>query len=171
MATLALIRRAVVDEHKWITPEEFTRYWALVLMAPGINLLGLTILIGKKLGGSKGISVALIGLMLPSVVMTIALTALYARAQHFQLMRSALTGIIPATVGVGIFTGGQIALPVLQKSVTLGKRSVLIALLILVGSGAAEAIAHFPVAGILLCSASIGAVAQFAGAPERNTSS
>src|SRR4029078_4412747 len=35
-ATLYLIRRAAVEQHGWLTDEEFTRYWGICQIAPGI---------------------------------------------------------------------------------------------------------------------------------------
>src|SRR5258708_38822999 len=69
-ATLALIQRAVVENYRWIAADEFTRYWALCQIAPGINLFALTLLIGRKTGGAMGAAAALAGLLLPSVRIT-----------------------------------------------------------------------------------------------------
>jgi len=166
-ATLALIRRAVVDDLKWITPVEFTSYWALVVMVPGINLLGLTILIGRQIGGAKGVAIALAGLLLPSVTITIVLTALYAKVQRSHLIVSALGGVIPATIGVGFVTGLQIARPVLASCVKRGALSLVVAFTIMIGSGVLEALAHWPVVAILITSGSLGALTQFAGIPQK----
>src|SRR5258708_37330949 len=74
-STLLLIRQAFIEKHAWVQEEEFVRFWSLCLMTPGINLVGLTILIGRKLGGVRGIVASLTGLLLPSAVITCLLTA------------------------------------------------------------------------------------------------
>lgn len=102
--TLTLIRRNVVEQQGWLSEAEFTRDWALVQIVPGINLLGLTILIGRRVAGAKGVALALLGLLLLSVTLTILLTALYERIQHLEVVRAALRGVIPATVGLGLLT-------------------------------------------------------------------
>ena len=161
MATLALIRRAIVDDHRWISPEDFARYWALVLMVPGINLLGLIILVGNKIGGAKGVCLALFGLLFPSVTITILLTAAYAKVEHAHLIVSALSGVIPATVGIGIFTGGQIAWPVLKDSWKRGLSPAIVAGSLFIGSGIAEGFSHhLPVVVILLSCAVLGALSR-----------
>ena len=81
-ATLALIHRAFVERNRWIPEAEFTRDWSLCQIAPGINLFALTILIGRRLDGVRGILLSLFGLLLPSVVLTILITAFYARLQR-----------------------------------------------------------------------------------------
>ncbi|MEO7719226.1 MAG: chromate transporter [Capsulimonas sp.] len=156
-ATLTLIRRAVVEEQGWVSAEEFARFWALVQLAPGINLLALTILIGRKTGGALGIAVSLFGLLFPSVTITILLTAGFARVAHASLTQEALSGIVPAVVGLGLVTVWQIAKPPLVQSRAEGKDSVFLALLLIVGSMAAAWRQHVPVVLILMSAAVLGA--------------
>ena len=158
VATLALIRQAVVEQHKWLPESEFARYWALVQAAPGINLLALTILIGRRLGGWRGIGVCMLGLLLPSVTITILLTAGYTRIQNLPLMRAVLRGIVPATVGVGLVTAIQMARPPLADSRREGAASFAVALSILFASALAAFWRHIPVVLILCAAGSVGAV-------------
>ena len=140
LATLALIRREFIEVRGWITPDEFTRYWALVTAAPGINLLALTILIGRKTGGTVGVAVALAGLLTPSVPITILLTAAYAHIRDVHWVRSAVRGIVPATVGVGVTIMAQTALPVLRSAMRQSKAAAFTALAILIVSASAIAV-------------------------------
>lgn len=114
MATQLLIRRAFVERHGWITAEEFARWWAICPLSPGINLLGLTVLIGQRLGGALGVVVSLLGLLLPSVSITIVMTASYAAIRAEPLVEAALRGVVPATVGLGLFLCWQLAGPLLR---------------------------------------------------------
>ncbi len=158
MATLALLRKAVVDEQRWLTDVEFARFWALVQLAPGINLLALIILIGRKTAGVRGIFLALLGLLLPSVGITLLLTATYAHVQQAPLVREALSGIIPAVVGLGLVTAWQIARPPLRQSRRAGWGSLSLSLLLLAASGLAAGGSHLPVLLILCGAGGIGAV-------------
>ncbi len=124
-ATLALIRQAVVERHRWMPEAEFTREWTLVQAAPGINLIAMTILIGRRLAGWRGIAICMIGLLLPSVTVTILLTAGYAHIQRLSLMRAALRGIVPAAVGMGALTAYQMARSPLMEARREGKFSFL----------------------------------------------
>src|SRR5215813_12053791 len=65
-ATLFLIRKAAVEQYQWLTDEELSRYWGICQIAPGINILGLVILIGFRISGVLGAALALGGLLLPS---------------------------------------------------------------------------------------------------------
>ena len=149
MATLTLLRQAAVEQEQWVTETEFTRFWSLVQLAPGINLLALTTLIGRKVGGAKGVFLALLGLLLPSVGITVLLTAAYTHIQHAPIVQHILSGIIPAIVGVGLVTAWQIARPPLEQSRRLGRSSFLLSLVLIGGSIFAARLGHLPVVVIL----------------------
>src|SRR5579862_1356684 len=72
-ATLALIRQEFVTKNEWITEERFLRDWSLCQLAPGINLIALSILIGKRTMGGLGVLISLGGMLLPSAFLTILL--------------------------------------------------------------------------------------------------
>lgn len=99
-STQLLIRRAFVEQHQWVEDDEFNRFWNLCQFTPGINLLALTVLIGRKLGGPWGIVVALAGLLLPSATITCVLAAGFVAVQHSVTVHAALRGVIPATAGI-----------------------------------------------------------------------
>ena len=153
-ATLALIRRAVVERHGWITDAEFVRDWALCQVTPGINLLGLTILIGRRLAGGAGIAVCLLGLLLPSVTITVLLTAFYGHYRGLPTVRAAVRGVIPATAGLGLLTAWSLARPLLAASRREGRRSLTVGLGLLVVSGVAVAVWRPPVV-LILCAAGL----------------
>ncbi len=106
-STLLLIRQAFIEKHAWVEEEEFLRFWSLCLMAPGINLIGLTILIGRKLGGVRGVVASLTGLLLPSAVITCLLTAGFKAVEH-QLIVFKITVVLvllcAALLGASIFS-------------------------------------------------------------------
>ncbi|HLK58318.1 MAG TPA: chromate transporter [Chthonomonadaceae bacterium] len=161
IATLALIRQAVTERHRWMTDVEFTRDWALVQVAPGINLLALTILIGRRVRGVPGIFVALAGLLLPSVAITLLLTAGYARIRGLAVVQAALRGIVPAIVGLGLLTGAQMARSLLVLSRREGSTSLAVGFLILLGGAFATALWGVPVLLILLLGGVAGALWQW----------
>lgn len=161
-ATLALIRRAVVDEHRWLTDAEFVRAWALCQVAPGINLLGLTVLIGRRLAGGVGVALCLLGLLLPSVAITVLLTACYARFRDLPAVHAAVRGVIPATVGIGLVTAYQMAFPLLAAGRREGHGRLLLGLALLAGSGLVVAALHLPVVGVLCAAGAVGALVHWA---------
>ncbi len=160
-ATLYLIRRAVVEQHKWIPDAEFARDWALCHIAPGMNLLGLTILIGRRLAGARGIALCLLGLLLPSVTITIIITALYARIRDLAVVQAALRGVIPASVGLGALMAVQLARPLLAESRSERRASLLLSGALLIGTGLAAGLTRLPVVLILCASGGISALLRW----------
>ncbi len=157
-ATLFLIRRAVVEQHHWVSEGAFTRDWALCQAAPGINLLCMTILLGRQVAGLPGALVAMAGLMLPSVAITIVMTALYADLRNLSMVQAALRGIVPATVGMGLLLSTNMARPLLASSRRESASSLSVGILLLVGSAAAVQFWHLPVIVVLCAAGAIGAL-------------
>jgi len=157
-ATLALIRREVVDRNKWMDDSEFVKDWALCQISPGINLLGMTILLGRRLGGTPGIAIALFGLLFPSTVITVVITAFYAHFKDLATVRAALHGVIPATVGLGLLTAFKMVWPLLQTSKREGGGPLAFACALAVGAGLAVAAANAPVVLVLCAAGGLGAL-------------
>jgi chromate transporter len=165
-ATLFLIRRTSVEQYGWLSAEEFTRDWALVQAAPGINLLGMTILVGRRVAGLLGGIVALIGLMLPSVTITILMTALYADLRNLPVIQAALHGIVPATVGLGLLLTTNMARPLLESSKRESSFSFIVSLVILFGSALAVVLFDLPVLLVLLCAGLLSGLTMWAHATQ-----
>src|SRR6266571_8589399 len=115
-STTLLIQRAFIDKHKWLSMEEFMQLWNLCILTPGINLVALTVLIGRKLGGAWGIVVSLAGLLLPSSTITCLITAGFASVQHLPVVQEILRGVVPATAGIMLLVGLNFALPLIRRS-------------------------------------------------------
>ncbi len=158
MATLFMIRRAAVEQQQWLTAGDFTRDWALCQAAPGINLICMTILIGRQVAGIPGALVAVFGLLLPSVTITITMTALYATFRDSTLLQSALHGIVPATVGLGLLLSASMARPLLAASRRESLLSLVVSIGLLVGSAVALLVWHLPVILVLCTAGFIGAM-------------
>jgi chromate transporter len=159
MVVLALIQRAA-EKHGWVTEAEFSRDWALVQTAPGINLLGFAILLGRRVDGARGVVLALCGLLLPSAAATLLLTALYGRFATHPTIRAALNGLLPATVGLGLITAWKMVRPPLLDSQKEGAASLGVSVGLLAGSAVAASLAgnRLPVAVLLVVGGVVAAV-------------
>ena len=156
--TLYVMRQVAVVEQQWLTDEEYTQYWGMVQIAPGINLLGQTVLIGNRVDGLWGALGALCGLLVPSVVITIAITAGYATIRTNPLVIAAVHGIIPATVGIGMVLAFQMLQPALRASKHDGPRSLAVSLLIVLSAPAVLVWAGVPAVLVLWGAGLIGAI-------------
>lgn len=128
--TLYLMRKVSVEEQHWITDEEYANYWGIVQIAPGINILGQTILIGYRIAGVVGAIMALAGLLIPSVAITIVITAAYTIVREQPVINAVLRGIIPATVGVGLLLALQMIWPPLRTSRHEGRSTLVLSIIV-----------------------------------------
>src|SRR5580693_3730135 len=51
---LAWSRRMMVEERKWLTPEQFNETYALCAFLPGGNILNFSVVFGARFGGVRG---------------------------------------------------------------------------------------------------------------------
>ena len=137
-----LLRRALVDQHHWVSEDEFVRDWAICQACPGINLLCFTILAGRRIAGWRGIFLCLVGLIFPSATVTVVITAFYAHIRDLAQVKDALRAVIPATVGLGLLAAWDIARSPLGESKRDGTNWLVFAVLLLGGSTALFAWLH-----------------------------
>lgn len=114
-STTLLIQRTFIERRRWLTMEEFTRLWSLCLLTPGINLIAVTALIGRRFGGARGMAASLAGLLLPSATITCLLAALFVRVEHSAVVHAALRGVVPATAGVMALVAVNFARPLVRE--------------------------------------------------------
>jgi len=114
-STTFLIQRAFIQKHRWLSMEEFLHLWNLCILTPGINLVALTVLIGKKLGGTWGIVVSLAGMLLPSAAITCLLAVIFKQIEQVAAVQAVLRGVIPATGGIMLLVGLNFALPLIRR--------------------------------------------------------
>jgi len=119
-STTLLIQRVFIEQRRWLSMEEFLRLWNLCLLTPGINLIALTILLGKKLGGTRGIIASLAGLLLPSATITCLLAALFVQIEQVPAVQEVLRGVVPATGGIMLLVGLNFARPLIQSAYKAG---------------------------------------------------
>lgn len=157
-STTLLIQRTFIDQRHWLSMEEFLRLWNLCLLTPGINLIALTILLGKKLGGTRGIIASLAGLLLPSATITCLLAALFVQIDQQAAVQAALRGIIPATGGIMLLVGLNFARPSLQKAAKTGLGFVLMGSGLLIASALAIILVKLSVIVVVLGSICLGVI-------------
>lgn len=147
-STLLLIQRAFIEKYGWVSSDEFLRLWNLCQLTPGINLIATAILLGKKLGGTRGIIASVAGMLLPSATITCLLAAFFLQVEGLAAVQAALRGVIPATGGIMLVVAYNFARPFIRDARRLGLiYAATIAAFVLVG---ALAIIKFNVPAILV---------------------
>ncbi len=117
--TLYLMRLYLVDRFRWVTAREFLEDWALSRVSPGIHLVANAGLLGRRLDGLRGVAVATASLVIPASVIAALITAGYALVRDQPLVRAALAGIEPVTLGLTV----GMNLTLVRATVRRGKRA------------------------------------------------
>jgi chromate transporter len=157
-STTFLIQHAFIDKYGWMTIEEFTNFWSLCVFTPGINLVALTVLIGRKLGGTRGIFASLVGLLVPSAGITCLLAAGFKLVQNNAIVQAVLRGVIPATAGIMLLVGLRFAQPLFSLARQEGLLSLLVSTIITLACASAIVIFQISVIPVLLCAALVGTI-------------
>src|SRR5258707_15420762 len=97
---LAWSRRIMVDERRWLTPEQFNETYALCSFLPGPNIVNFSVIFGSRIRGPLGGLVALVGLLGPPTALIIVIGALYAHYGDLPALRRALIGVTAAAAGL-----------------------------------------------------------------------
>ena len=99
-AALPLIQSLVVDQHAWLTLEEFSNLIVIAEMTPGPIAVNSATFVGLRLAGIGGAIVATFGGILPSLVMVSILSWLYMRYRKENTMQTVLSSLRPTVVGL-----------------------------------------------------------------------
>ncbi|WLA95932.1 chromate transporter [Bradyrhizobium elkanii] len=112
---LVWARRAIVEQHRWMTAEEFNETFALCHFLPGPNIVNLSVVFGSRFRGIAGGLAAFAGLVGPPMVIATILAALYARYGDIDVLRRTLAGVACAAVGLLFAVVFKMMMPLLKR--------------------------------------------------------
>jgi len=157
-STQFLIQDQFTARHDWLTPEELLHFLSLCTLTPGINIIALTILIGRKLAGVPGIIASLAGLLLPSAGITCLLAALITRFENYPAVPAALRGVVPATAGAMFLVGVNYMRPLARTARRDGLGALLASAVIIAASALSIIFFRIPVVLVVLVAIGLGVV-------------
>src|SRR6266567_3147078 len=117
---LVWARRGIVDQHRWMTADEFNETFALCHFLPGPNVVNLSVVFGSRFRGVLGGVAAFAGLVGPPVVIVTILAGLYARFGEIDALRRILAGVSCAAVGLLISALFRMMMPLIRKRDLVG---------------------------------------------------
>jgi chromate transporter len=112
---LAWSRRMMVEERRWLTPEQFNEAYALCSFLPGPNIVNFSVIFGSRVRGPLGGLTALVGLLGPPMLLIVVIGALYAHYGDLPALRRALVGVTAAAAGLIMSTVAKMALPLFRN--------------------------------------------------------
>lgn len=144
-------RRAIVDQRRWLTADEFNETYALCHFLPGPNIVNFSMVFGARLRGIVGGIAAFAGLLVPPMLIMTLVAALYAHFGEIDMLRRILGGISCAAVGLLIANVLRMAMPLVARRDAAGA-TMLVVVFIAIG------LVRLPLAAVLLVAIPISVV-------------
>ena len=129
---LVWARRGIVDQHKWMTADEFNETFALCHFLPGPNIVNLSVVFGSRFAGIPGAIAAFAGLVGPPTALVMVLAVLYAHFGQLDVLRRILAGISCGAVGLLIAVVVKMLMPLVKRRDVAGML-VMVAVFIAIG--------------------------------------
>ncbi len=152
---LPMLRRTVVERHRWLTAAEFTELLALCQFLPGPNAVNLTVAVGARFRGLPGALAAVAGLLAAPMAIVMGLGSAYARYGTLPTVQRAFAGLAAAASGLILATACKIAWPLRSRPLDVAIAGV---------AFAAVAFARLPLLPTMLALVPIALVLQRRGA-------
>jgi chromate transporter len=152
---LVWARRGIVDQHRWMTADEFNETFALCHFLPGPNIVNLTFVFGSRFRGFAGAVAAFLGLVGPPAAIVIVLAALYQRYGEIEVLRRILAGVACAAIGLMLAVVFKMMMPLIRRRDVIG-------LVILVAIFVAIGILRLPLPSVLLVAIPLSIAINFA---------
>lgn len=99
-ALLALLNRELVERRGWLTHEAVTEAFTYTKLLPGPVVVQVVAYLGYRLGGARGVVIATLFFLLPSVITMLLLAVAYGRIAQNHGVIAALGGLTAAVVGI-----------------------------------------------------------------------
>jgi chromate transporter len=107
---------ALVSSRRWLTPTSWSETYGLVQIVPGINLFALSLITGLRLAGWAGAASSVAGLVAPSFLVTVAMTALYSRVVDVRIVQAGVRGMVTAAAAMSIISAWRLFYPAFRAS-------------------------------------------------------
>jgi chromate transporter len=159
---LVWARRGIVDQHRWMTADEFNETFALCHFLPGPNIVNLTFVFGSRFRGLAGGIAAFTGLLGPPALIVTVLAALYQRYGEIDALRRILAGVACAAIGLMLAVVFKMMMPLIKRRDVVGL-VVLLAVFVAIG------VLRWPLASVLLVAIPLSIAITFFMRPKGET--
>ena len=152
---LVFARHAIVDQHRWMTADEFNETFALCHFLPGPNIVNLSMVFGSRLRGLAGGVAAFAGLLAPPTLIMTTLAVLYAHFGELEVLRRILAGVSCAAVGLLVAVVFRMMSPLLKRRDVIG-------FVLMAGVFVAIGVLRLPLQAVLLIAVPLSLAITFA---------
>lgn len=99
------VHREVVERLRWLDHDDFLSGMTVSQILPGANPVNLALYVGLRLRGGLGALVAVLGMLLPALLIVLLLGYLYGGYGHLPVVHFVLPGLAAAGVGTMLNMG------------------------------------------------------------------
>jgi chromate transporter len=153
------MHREVVVRRGWLAEADFLSGLALGQIMPGANVANLSLYIGQRLRGGIGAVAALLGMLVPPMVLVVVLATLYQRVEAVGWVHRFIGGVAAAAIGLTIMIGIRAARRVERR---IGPLAVLLIIFLTVG------VLRWPMVPVVLTVTPLSIALAWRAARDRN---
>jgi chromate transporter len=117
-------RRTILEQKRWLTPQEFTELLGFCQFMPGGNIMNVAVALGARFQGVPGAIAALVGLMAAPVTIVILLGAVYDQYKDVPQVKHGFEALAAAGAGMLIATSIKIAAPLKGRWLAIAMTAV-----------------------------------------------
>lgn len=149
-AVQLLAYNTLVTSRRWLTPTSWSETFGLVQIVPGINLVALSLITGLRLAGWAGAVSSVVGLVAPSFLVTVAMTAIYSRIADIHLVQAGVRGMVTAAAAMSVISGWRLFSPAFRASASESRLTAVATVAITLGAGVLVVVADVAVFALVL---------------------
>ncbi len=108
-------QRAIVEQKRWLSREEFVELLAFSQLLPGPNVVNLAIIVGDRYFGWRGAVIGCLGMLAVPALVVLAMFGLYAQWSSHQLVQDSMAGMAAVAAGLIMATALKLGLALRQR--------------------------------------------------------
>lgn len=112
-AAMPLVQSQVVEQHAWLTMQEFTDLITIAEMTPGPIAVNSATFVGLRIASLPGAIIATLGCITPALIFVSLLSYLYRKYKNISLLQNILACLRPVVVALILGAGLSILSTVL----------------------------------------------------------
>ena len=99
-----LLKKYIVDEHKWMSDEDLVDFFAMSQCIPGIIAANIATCAGYKVRKISGAIAALLGIIVPAFIIILLFALLMSNISEYKIVQAAFKGIRISVIVLIILT-------------------------------------------------------------------
>ncbi len=112
---LPVAQRALVEQRRWISREQFVEVLSVGQVLPGPNIVNVALIIGDRFFGWRGAVAALAGLLAAPLLIVMSLAVIYTQFSHEPRVAGAMRGMGAVAAGLILAMGLKLT-PTLRRN-------------------------------------------------------